>query len=301
MMRVRNYGRTLAALASLFLAAPFWDVPAANGQSFDVASVKPSGSASRLSCTGGPGTASPGLWRCSDMPLALVISKAFGFRPFQFSAHDPCCVARFDFAVRVPEGTTIDQFHRMLQNLLRERFKLAFHYQQKEMAIYELTVGSNGPKMKRSPPSTPGQSDEPWWVAPVRVQSVDKDGYPVFPAGRGGLANGSADHYRWTAFNVSTQDIANTLSDQLGRPVVDATELKGKYDVDLKWVVDLDFLLSERAKAEIREQVGELPDTGSGPTLVRAVQNQLGLRINSRKGSAEIVVIDHREKVPTQN
>jgi uncharacterized protein (TIGR03435 family) len=87
----------------------------------------------------------------------------------------------------------------------------------------------------------------------------------------------------------------------LGRPVVDATELKGKYDVDLKWVVDLDFLLSERAKAEIREQVGELPDTGSGPTLVRAVQNQLGLRINSRKGSAEIVVIDHREQVPTQN
>jgi uncharacterized protein (TIGR03435 family) len=180
----------------------------------------------------------------------------------------------------------------MLQNLLRERFKLAFHYQRKEMAIYELTLGSNGPKMKQSPPSPPRQSDEPW------VKSTDKDGYPVFPAGRGDLA-GNSDHYRWTAFNVSTQDIAKTLSDQLGRPVVDATGLKGQYDVDLKWVNN-DFL-SERAKAIIEEQVGKLPETGAGPTLVRAVQDQLGLKMNSKKGSGEIVVIDHLEKVPTGN
>ena len=120
----------------------------------------------------------------------------------------------------------------MLQNLLRERFKLAFHYQRKEMSIYELTVGSNGPKMKQSPPGPPPQSDEP------RVKSPDKDGYPVFPAGVSNLA-GNWDHYRWTAFNVSTQDIAKILSDQLNRPVVDATGLNGKYDIDLKWIKDI--------------------------------------------------------------
>jgi uncharacterized protein (TIGR03435 family) len=81
--------------------------------------------------------------------------------------------------------------------------------------------------------------------------------------------------------------------------VVDATGLKGKYDVDLKWVVD--FLLSDRKKAEIEEQVGKLLETGSGPRLVRAVQDQLGLKMNSKKGSGEIVVIDHIEKVPTEN
>jgi uncharacterized protein (TIGR03435 family) len=271
---------------------------AADAPSFEVASVKPSGSPSGISCSGGPGTASPGLWRCSNMPLALAISKAFGFQAFQFSTHDPCCLARFDFDVRVPEGATKDQFDRMLQNLLRERFKLAFHYQRKEMAIYELTVGPNGPKMKMSPPSTPRQPDVPW--APTGYRSVDKDGYPVFPAGRSGLA-GPAGHYRWTAFSVSTQDIAKTLSDQLGRPVVDATGLNGKYDVDLKWVVDLDWQLSESAKAEIREQLGELPDTGSGPTLVRAVQDQIGLKLNSKRGLGDIVVVDHVEKVPTEN
>jgi uncharacterized protein (TIGR03435 family) len=233
------------------------------------------------------------------MPLSLVIWGAFGFQAFQFSAHDPCCLARFDFDVRVPDGASKDQFARMLQNLLRERFKLAFHYQPKEMAVYELTVGSKGLKMKESSPSAPSLSDEPWW-APSHVYTIDQDGYPVFAAGRGGLA-GSADHYRWTAFNVSIQDIAKTLSDQLGRPVDDATGLKGEYDVDLKWTIDSDFLLSERAKAEIRELVGELPDNAPGPTLVRAVQDQLGLRLNSKKGSGEIVVIDHIEKAPTPN
>src|ERR1022692_562163 len=291
-MRVRNYGQTLAALAFLFLAVRFWGVPAANGQTFDVASVKPSGSASVRSWSGGPGTASPGLLRGSNVPVSILISKAFGFQVFQFSTDDPCCLAGVDISVRAPEDTTDDQFNRMLQNLLRERFKLAFHYQRKEMTIYELTVGSNGPKRKQSPPGPPPQSDEP------RVKSPDKDGYPVFPAGRSGLAS-SSGHYRWTAFNVSTQDIAKTLSDQLHRPVVDATGLKGKYDVDLKWVVD--FLLSDRKKAEIEEQVGKLLETGSGPRLVRAVQDQLGLKMNSKKGSGEIVVIDHIEKVPTEN
>lgn len=205
-------------------------------------------------------------------------------------------MARFDFDARVPEGATDDQFRRMWQNLLRERFKLAFHYQRKEMAIYELTVGPNGPKM--SPPSAPRQPGSPW--APGQYQSVDKDGYPVFPAGVSGLA-GLAGHYRWAALDVSTQDIAKTLSDQLGRPVVDATGLKGKYDVDLKWAVDLDFALSESAKARIREEVGELPDAGSGPTLVRAVRDQLGLKLNSRKGAGDIVVIDHAEKAPVPN
>jgi uncharacterized protein (TIGR03435 family) len=233
------------------------------------------------------------------MPLALVISKAFRFQDYQFSAHDPCCLARFDFIVRVPAGTTNDQFDRMLQNLLKERFKLAFHYQQKEMAIYELTVASNGPKMKPTAPGTPLES-EPWWVFSGPSKGVDKDGYPVFSEGDSGLA-GSAGHFRWTTFNVSTQEIAKTLSDQSNRPVVDATGLRGTYDVDLKWVVDLNFTLSERGKAEIREMVGELPDGGGGPTLVRAVQDQLGLRLNSTKGPGEIVIVDHVEKVPTVN
>lgn len=282
----------IAVLAFLLVAV-------AHGQSFEVASVKPANTGESLSCSGGPGTADPGLWRCSNMPLALVISKAFRFQDYQFSAHDPCCLERFDFIVRVPTGTTNDQFDQMLQNLLRERFKLAFHYQQKEMPIYKLTFAANGPKMKQSPAGAPRES-EPWWVLSGPTMGLDKDGYPVFAAGDNGMAS-SAGHSRWTAFGVSTAEIAKTLSDQSHRPVVDATGLKGSYDVDLKWTVDLSFTLSERKKAEVREQVGDLPDGGGGPMLVRAVQDQLGLRLNSTKGLDEIVVIDRVEKVPSVN
>ncbi len=201
--------------------------------------------------------------------------------------------------MRVPAGTTKDRFDGMLQNLLRERFKLAFHYQQKEVPTYELTVAANGPKMKESRPGTPGES-EPWWISSGSTKALDKDGYPVFAEGDNGLAS-SAGHSRWTAFNVSTAEIAKTLSDQSNRPVVDATGLKGAYNVDLKWVVDLNFTLSERKKAEVREQVGDLPDGGGGPMLVRAVQDQLGLKLNSAKGPGQIVVVDHVEKVPSGN
>lgn len=291
---------TRAAWALLFVATWFGGVPAASGQSFEVASVKPATAAESLSCSGGPGAADPGLWRCSNMPLALVISKAFRFQDYQFSTHDLCCLERFDFIVRVPAGTTSDQFDRMLQNLLKERFKLAFHFQQNEMAIYELTVAPNGPKMKESSTSGAPHESGPWWIVSGFTKGVDKDGYPVFSEGDSGLAN-SGGHSRWTAFNVSTADIAKILSDQSNRPVVDATGLKGRYDVDLKWVVDLNFTLSEKGKAEIREMVGELPDGGGGPTLVRAVQEQLGLKMNSTKGPGEIVVIDHVDKIPTAN
>jgi uncharacterized protein (TIGR03435 family) len=269
---------TRSALAFLFVTTWICRVPAADGQSFEVASVKLATAGESLSCSGGPGTADPGLWRCSNMPLGL---------------------GRFDFILRVPAGTTNDQFDRMLQNLLKERFKLLFHYQQKEMPIYKLTVAANGPKMKQSPSDAPRES-EPWWVSSGSTTGIDKDGYPVFSEGANGLAN-SAGHCRWTASNVSTADIAKTLSDQSNRPVVDATGLKGTYDVDLKWVTDLDFTLSERGKAEIREMAGELPDGGGGPTLVRAVQEQLGLRLNSTRGPGEIVVVDHVENVPSEN
>lgn len=273
-----------AVSALLFVAASISGVHSAKSQSFEVASVKPASAGESLACSGGPGTADPGLWRCTNMPLALAIAKAFRFQDYQFSTHDPCCLDRFDFIVRVPAGTTRDQFDRMLQNLLKERFRLAFHYQQEEMGIYELTVAANGLKIKQSAAGGPGES-EPWWISSGSVEGV----------------TGSAGHFHWTAHHVSIADIAKTLSDQSNRPVVDATGLKGSYDVDLKWTVDLSFTLSERSKAEIRDVVGEVPDGGGGLTLVRAVQDQLGLRLNSTKGPGEIVVIDHVEKIPTGN
>src|ERR1035437_5494108 len=234
---------------------------AADAPSFEVASVKPaSPSATAISCSGGPGTTSPGIWRCSNVPLAFLISRSYGFQAYQFTPRAPCCQGRFDFTAKVPVGATKEQFQRMIQKLLEERLKLKLHHEQKEMAIYELTVGEKGPKVKESAPDASSEPEDPW--APPEY-SMGKDGYPVFPAGRGGLA-GPNGHYRWTGFNLSMQEIVKTLSFHLGRPVVDATRLKGKYDIDMKWGVDVAWLLEMAGR---RDQIAELPDTGPTPKI----------------------------------
>ncbi len=280
----------------LVLAAASALGQAADSPSFEVASVKvPSPDAQARVCGGGPGTASPGLWKCSNVPLAFVISYAYGFEAYQFSPRESCCQAPFDFNAKVPAGATKAQFRQMLQNLLVERFHFAFHYEQKEMPVFELVVGDKGWKMKPSPPDAAQAEQYPWEFPKF---TMGADGYPAFPAGQGGLA-GANDHYRWTAFHVSLPEIARTLSFYLGRPVIDATGLQGNYDFDLKWGIDMALQLEMAGR---RDQIADLPDTGpTGPPLTRAVQDQLGLKLNAKKGPGKVVVVDHVEKLPIAN
>jgi uncharacterized protein (TIGR03435 family) len=115
-----------------------------------------------MSCSGGPGTTSPGIWRCSNVPLAFLISWSYGFQSYQFNPHGaPCCQGRFDFTAKAPAGATKEQFQRMIQKLLEERFKLKLHRAQKEMAIYELTVGEKGSKLQESAPDASSEPEVP--------------------------------------------------------------------------------------------------------------------------------------------
>jgi len=263
---------------------------------FEVASVKVTSPDARVrTCGGGPGTPSPGLWRCTNVPLAYVISPAFGFEAYQFSPRESCCQASFDFEAKVPAGATKAQFRQMLQNLLVERFHFAFHYQEKEMPVFELVVAEKGSRMKPSPPDAALPEQDPW--APPKFTMGD-DGYPVFPEAEGGLA-GTNGHYRWTAICVSLPEIVRTLSYYLGRPVIDATGLKGNFDFDLKWGIDTKLQLEMAGR---RDEAAEVPDTGpTGPPLTRAVQDQLGLKLNAKKGPGKVVVVDHVEKIPVAN
>jgi uncharacterized protein (TIGR03435 family) len=293
-----SYGKkALLTSAAILLMALGWVCAygqEVDGPSFEVASVKPaSPSGTRIGCSGGPGSTDPGIWSCSNVVLAFLISHAYGFQPYEFAPSNSCCQDGFDINAKVPAGTTREQFLRMQQNLLAERFKLKLHHEQKEMAIYELTVGEKGPKMKGSTPDAASTPEDPW-TPPAYF--MGEDGYPIFPAGRGGLS-GRNGHYRWTGFNLSMQKIVKTLSGNLGRPVVDATGLKGKYDINMTWTTDLASIQALLAA----QGMPPMPEADSGPTLLRAVQDQLGLKLNSKKGYGEIVVVDHVDKVPTGN
>jgi uncharacterized protein (TIGR03435 family) len=146
--------------------------------------------------------------------------------------------------------------------------------------------------MKESAPGTAAPSKDPWIEEPPFT--IGKDDYPVFQAGQFGLA-GVNGHYRWTGVNVSMQEIVKVLSYYLGGPVVDDTALVGKYDINMTWTIDLTGL-TDSAGLPLPEVPGPY-----GPTLIKAVRDQLGLQVISRKGRGDIVIIDHVEKVPIGN
>ena len=183
----------------------------------------------------------------------------------------------YNIVANVPEGTTKEQFALMLQRLLEERFKLSMHRQSKEQPVYELTVGRGGPKftqcVEEPPAADEGPSDNSKPLAAAKI-AFDQDGYPVIPPGAGfRVATRGSRTTRF--FNKTSMDeFVAELSVLLARPVIDATGLDGKYDITLHYVA---------------QQIngGEVPAPAAGPepgpSIVSAVQSQLGLKLDSKK------------------
>lgn len=188
----------------------------------------------------------------------------------------------FDVSANVPDGTTKAQCPVMLQNLLIERFKLAVHRESKEVAKYALVVAKNGPKFKIAAGDTASEGSDD----PVGPPPLDMQGFPVLGHGRTGTA---ATKSKFAAYwpKCTMEFLAKMLEVQLSKPVTDATDLKGEYEVSLHWIPD------ELAPASSR-----MPDD---PALMSAIQEQLGLRLEAKKGPADFLVVDHLEKTPTDN
>jgi uncharacterized protein (TIGR03435 family) len=253
------------------------------GQSFEVASIKPSPPPDprgmRVGMSGGPGTLDPGRFTTQNFDLTNLITVAYDIPYYRISAPDWLREARFDIVARVPDGATKEQFRVMLRNLLTERFKLVLHYEKKEMQVYELTVAKNGPKLQESTgdpaPTPPGTRSE---------RTLGPDGFPVLPPGRFPWTSMIAGKARQRFAATSMGDLAENLSLQLSQPVTDSTGLKAKYDFTLFW--DYQNLSDPNA---------------TGPALVGALQEQLGLKLTSTKAPVDTLVIDHIEKTPTEN
>jgi uncharacterized protein (TIGR03435 family) len=169
---------------------------------------------------------------------------------------------------------------RMLQALLEDRFKLMLHRETKDLPVYSLVVAKNGPKLQET---KPGEPDGDGRTGPDGRPAV---GGHFMRMGRGQL-NGH---------NLGMADIVRVLTQQLGRTVVDKTGLRGNYNFTLKWTPDDSDL------PEFKEPAGAQgsPPDSSGPSIFTAIQEQLGLKLESQKGPVEILVIDHVEK-PSEN
>jgi len=254
---------------------------------FEVASIKPSSPDAR-------GTSlqlePPNGLRTTNAPLRMLIAFAYNIRDFQLSG-GPGWIGtdRYDIQAKgerspgtekVPDdprrmtdaqrAAMQEKMRERVRALLAERFHLVIHRETREGPVYALVVAKGGPKLK--------------------AVEESPDAQVGLRGGRGQL----------TGFAAPTPMLASFLSNQLGRPVLDKTELKGKYDFKLEWAPD---------PSQGGDKPGQLPPgvdapppytDPEGPSIFTALQEQLGLRLESQKGPVETIVIDRVEK-PSEN
>jgi len=259
--------------------------------------------------------------------LMELITKAYDVKPYQISGDDGITALsaqmtnqRFDIVAKMPEGTTKEQVPEMLRTLLAERFKLKVHRETKEHAVYALVVGKGGPKMKEA---------EPLAIAPT----VSPDGGPAPPpstgsnqvtvnvnSGKGGAtvsdgqggkqtmapsADGKSMHMENSRITMS--DFAAGLAPMLDKPVVDMTELKGYYQIAMDIPMEELMAIARKAGAMVPAPGGDAArapaDAAADPSSgsIFATVQQLGLKLESRKAPIEHIVIDHVDKMPTEN
>lgn len=230
---------------------------------------------------GGPGTQDPTRIDYQNVSMNNLVTQAYGLNHWQVSGPDWMGLAMYDITARVPAGATKEQFQLMLQKLLADRFSMQVHRETKELPIYSLTAGKSGSKLKPhvevSPP--PDSADKPTPEESGRPK-LGADGYPILSGGTTmAVMSGRA---RVQMIDKDLAWLAGQLSGQLGGPVSDETGLTGKYDIALYW--------SSRQS-----------DADNEPDLMAAVQQQLGLKLEKKKGPSEMLVIDHVDKEPTGN
>ena len=238
---------------------------------FEVASIKPnvSGAANR---TIHP---TPGRLSIFNLTLKDLVRYAYQVRDFQVSGGPSWINSdQYDIEAKAEGNPSQDQMRLMLQALLQDRFELALHHDTKELPIYELTVAKGGLKLQ---PLKPGD-----------CMTYDPNNPPE-PGHKnsdfcGNLSNGRGS---FDGTSASMADVASMLSYPLGRTIVDKTGIEGKFRVHLTFAPD-----------EVAGGPAASPD--AGPSIFTALQEQLGLKLESAKGPVEVLVIEHVQK-PSEN
>ncbi len=235
--------------------------------SFEVASIK-SGDPkdSRFGIIIRPG----GRFVTTNANLHQLIGFAYDLRNDQISRgpgwvdSEPYSIeAKADQTSPVPSGPEgVARLREMLQALLADRFHLVAHREAKEELIYQLVVAKGGPKLKEAG-GTPGPNGE-------RV-------------GRGAI----------TGKAVPVSLLIRPLSEQLGRSILDKTGLTGKYDFTLKWTLEPGQF---RGPGDPPLPPNAAPADPDGPNIFTALQEQLGLKLESAKGTVDLLVIDRAER-----
>ena len=270
--------------------------------SFDLISVKPNNTAEqfRSNVPLGPGDAynpTGGHFIATNWPLITYILFAYrivGDQAQSLPSQLPGWVSteHFDIEARTdgdPAKDTKNQMRLMMRSLLADRFGLVTHREMKQAPVFGLTLstqGKTGPQLQphddASACSTTFSRSED---SPAKKTPQD-DKFPLVCGAFLGMLPTTANDTRVGARNVTMAFIASGLSEfgNLGRPVVDQTGLAGAFDMSLEWFPDQDT---------------PQPDF-AGPNFLDAIKKQLGLKLDSQRGSTEVLIVDHIER-PSKN
>ena len=234
------------------------------------------------------------------MSLADLISYAYRVKPFQVSGSSWMNESRWDIVAKIPDGQPANHAPEMMQSLLAERFKLSMHRENREQSVYALTVGKAGLKIKEAP-----AEEEAGGALNVRISN---DGV-VMSGGAIGtmrLTAGPNGEMQMQMAKITMAALADRLTQFMDRPVVNATELKGTYQVTLSVPVEAMAGMAFAQKLAALAGLGSFgagspnaPDT-LGAAIVQAVK-ALGLELQSRKAPVETIIVDRVEKTPTAN
>ena len=236
---------------------------------FDVAILKssppPEGSLININL----GTARNGRLTLTNASLSDCIRFAYGLiSDAQLIGPDwiKSKAVRFDVVAQAPRETPRSQLLLMLQTLLADRLQLKLHPEQRELAYLALVPAKNGPRLQRAKPDAAPAAD---------------------PMVQGRIVS-----------NQMPMDVLATLLSRFERQVIlNRTGLQGLYEVKLEWESDQNRLQPLPDKSEPAARAAD----SLGPSIFTALQEQLGLRLESRKGPVDVLVVDGAQQVPAEN
>jgi uncharacterized protein (TIGR03435 family) len=216
-----------------------------------------------------------------NVSLEFMIRQAYGLRDFQLvTAPEWKAILgdgfdrRYQVEARGAESASEAQLKEMLKTLLADRFQLRAHKETRDLPIYALVLAEGGAKGARAPDDKAGGIET---VAPGWIKGM----------------------------GTRTGFLAEVLSREVDRPVIDRTNLKDVLDFDLTWTTNetpadtpgCHPSFQEMAKRASRYALGA---TASCPSIFTALQEQLGLRLEAQIGPVEVLVID-AVQFPTEN
>lgn len=279
-------------------------------QEFDVASVKPNKSDSPPSSNfplnaGGMYTVNGGLLSATNFPLVTYIFFAYNLMGNQAHFLVPqlpswVTTDRFDIQARAAGNPTKDQMRIMMQSLLADRFKLAIHTERREVPVLAFVLakpGKTGAQLQPHPADAPCETSVPPASAANPVPDIFSQkvpgGFPAICNSILGIPPSVAGRSRLGGRNITLGFMADMFSQRvdLGRPMIDATGLTGTFD----FLVE--FTPESKGRTASDANLASDPD---GPTFEQALRDQLGLKLESRRSSMNVMILDHLER-PSEN